>query len=124
MLRALKPDFIEDTNDARGWYGALCRFAHTDALIVLPHLGSQNGEACAFFGVTYKPELFRSCAYTLSLFISIILREVSQLVPDSSGWLQSYDATVQALLQFIEKENTASGLAQTGDTQDDADKDV
>lgn len=124
MLRALEPNFIEDTNDARGWYGALCRFAHTDALVVLPHLGSHDGEACAFFGVTYKPELFRSCPYTLSLFTSIILREVSQLVPDSSAWLQSYDATVQALLQFIEEENSASGFAQTDDTQDDAGKDA
>jgi len=124
MLKALGSSFIEDTNDARGWYGALCRFAHTDALVVLPHLGSQDGEACAFFGVKYKPDLLRSCAYTLSLFTSIMLREVSQLVPDSSAWHHSCSTTVEELLQFIKEENSASGLARTDHPQDDAGKDV
>jgi len=105
MLKALGPSFTEDKTDARDWYRALCRFAHTDALIVLPHLGSHEDEACAFFGVTYKPDLFRSCAYTLSLFACIMLREVSLLVPGSSLWLDSCKPMEDALLQVIEKEN-------------------
>jgi hypothetical protein len=118
MLDALGPGFVEDKTDARGWYGTLCRFAHTDALVVLPHLGSCDGEACAFFGVTYKPDLFRTCAYTFSLFASIMLREVSQLILRDTDWLQSCDATVEALLQFINEENAAFTLAQSDDVPD------
>jgi hypothetical protein len=105
MLSALGPNFVEDKSDAREWYGTLCRFAHTDALVVLPHLGSQNGESCAFIGANYKPDLFRTCAYTISLFTSIMLREISKMIPAHSAWQQRYNAAIEALLQFIENEN-------------------
>ena len=105
MLNALGSNFIENKGDARKWYGTLCRFAHTDALVVLPHLGSQNGESCAFIGANYKPELFRTCAYTISLFTSIILREISHMIPADSAWQQRYNAAIEAFLQFIENEN-------------------
>jgi hypothetical protein len=105
MLNALGPSFVEDKADARGWYGALCRFAHTDALVVLPHLGSHKGEPCAFIGANYKPDLFRTCAYTISLFISIMFREISHMISADSGWQQRYSTAVEALLQFIENEN-------------------
>lgn len=105
MLNALGPDFAEDKDDARGWYGALCRYAHTDALVVLPHLGSYKGDPCAFIGAKYKPALFSACAYTISLFTSIMLREISHLILSGSAWQKRYNETVEALLQFIEKEN-------------------
>lgn len=105
MFNALGPNFVEDKADARKWYGTLCRFAHTDALVVLPHLGSQNGESCAFIGANYKPDLFRTCAYTISLFTTIMLREISQMVLADSEWQQRYNEAIEALLQFIENEN-------------------
>ncbi len=124
MLNALGPSFTEHKTDARGWYHALCRFAHTDALVVLPHLGNHEGEACTFFGVTYKPDLFRSCAYTLSLFACIMLREVSLLVPGNSLWLDSCKPMVDALLLFIEKEKTAPTPAHASNAEDEVGKDV
>ena len=105
MLKALGPNFVENKTNARGWYGTLCRFAHTDAVIVLPHLGRYNGEPCAFFGAEYKPDLFRTCAYTISLFTSIMLREVSQMIPADAAWQQRYNTAIEGLLQFIEKQN-------------------
>jgi hypothetical protein len=105
MLNALGPDFVESKAEARGWYGALCRFAHTDSLVVLPHLGSYKGEQCAFIGAKYKPDLFRTCAYTISLFTSIMLREISKMISPNSGWQQRFMINVEALLQFIENEN-------------------
>ncbi len=105
MLKALGPEFIEDKAAAREWYGTLCHFAHTDSLVVLPHLGSYNGEACAFFGAKYKPDLFHTCAYTISLFTSIMLREVSQYIGPDVAWHQRYINTIEQLLHFIEQEN-------------------
>ncbi len=104
MLKALGPSFVEDRTDAREWYGTLCRFAHTDALVVLAHLGHCDGEPCTFFGAKYRPDLFRTCAYTIALFTSIMLREVSLFV-SASPWQQSYATTVGELLRFIEQEN-------------------
>jgi hypothetical protein len=105
MLKALGPNFIEDKNDARGWYSALCGFAHTDALVVLPHLGSHQGEPCAFIGVVFKPELYKACAYSISLFISIMLREISNMVSTSSDWHQRVTENIDLLLEYIEEEN-------------------
>lgn len=105
MLNDLGPNFPEDKTDARGWYGALCRFAHTDALVVLPHLGSYKGAPCAFIGAKYKPDYFSACAYAISLFTSIMLREMSCLVAPNSAWQQQYNKSVEVLLQFLEKEN-------------------
>jgi len=105
MLKALGPDFVERKADAHGWYGALCRFAHTDALVVLPHLGSYQGEQIAFFGGKYKTDLFRTCAYTISLFTSIMLREISKMISSNSEWQQRFMINLESLLQFIENEN-------------------
>jgi len=105
MLNALGPDFVENKDDVRGWYGALCRFAHTDALVVLPHLGSHQGEPCAFVGVMYKPDFFETCAYSISLFTSIMLREVSKMITPNSDWQQRFMESIESLLQFIEDVN-------------------
>ena len=105
MLNALGPHFVEEKADARGWYGALCRFAHTDALVVLSHLGSHNGEPCAFFGVKYKSDLFRTCAYTVALFTAIMLREISRMISADAAWQRHYNTAVEGLLEFIEQEN-------------------
>ena len=105
MLNSLGPDFVENKDDARGWYGALCRFAHTDALVVLPHLGSHPGEPCAFVGVMYKPDLFKTCAYSISLFTSIMLRESSKMISPDSDWQQRFIENIELLLQLIETEN-------------------
>jgi hypothetical protein len=105
MLNSLGPDFVENKKDARNWYGALCRFAHTDALVVLPHLGSHQGEPCAFVGVMFKPDLFRTCAYSISLFTSIMLREISKMISPDSDWQQRFTQNIELLLKFIETEN-------------------
>jgi hypothetical protein len=109
MLKSLGSDFLEQETDARGWYGALCRFAHTDSLVVLPHLGSHDGEPCAFFGAKFKPDLFRTCAYAISVFTGIMLREVSGLIPADAAWQQSCNTAVQQLLKYIQDENETSG---------------
>ena len=105
MLNALGPDFVDDKADAREWYGTLCHFAHTGALVVLPHLGSHNGEACAFYGAKYKPDLFRTCAYTISLFTSLILWDISQWMRPDVAWQERCIKTIERLRQFIGQEN-------------------
>jgi len=105
MLKALGPNFIENKDDARGWYSALCRFAHTDALVVLPHLGSHQGEPCAFIGVMFKPELYKTCAYSISLFMAIMLRDISNIVAPSSDWQHRFTENIESLLKYIEEEN-------------------
>jgi hypothetical protein len=104
MLKTLGPGFVEDKAAAREWYNILCRFAHTDALVVLPHLGSHNGETCAFFGAKFKPDLFSNCVYTISLFTSIMLWEVSPWMPPDSEWRERCNSVIELLLQFIEQE--------------------
>jgi hypothetical protein len=108
MLKALGTDFVEAKDDARGWYSTLCRFAHTDALVVLPHLGTYHGEACAFFGAKFKPLLFRTCAYTTSVCTSLMLRDVSQHVSLDATWQQQCNAQIESILQFIQQENETS----------------
>jgi len=105
MLNSLGPDFVENKDDARDWYGALCRFAHTDALVVLPHLGSHQGVPCAFVGVMYKPDLFKTCAYSISLFTSIMLREISKMISPDSDRQKRFIEKIESLLQLIETEN-------------------
>lgn len=105
MLNLLGPDFVESKEDARGWYGTLCRFAHTDAFVVLPHLRSHQGEPCAFVGVMHKPDLFRTCAYIISLFTSIMLREISKMISPDSVWQQRFIENIESLLKLIETEN-------------------
>ena len=105
MLNALGKEFVENKNDAREWYSTFCRFAHTDALVVLPHLGSHNGEACAFFGVKYKRDLFHTCAYTISVCTGLMLKEVSQCVAPDDPWQRECNIKIGSLLRFIEQEN-------------------
>lgn len=105
MLKQLGPGFIEDQDDVRGWYDMLCHFTHPSALVILPHFGTLNGEPCVFFGVNYKPDLFLTCTCAICLYTSIMLREVSQLVPADAAWHQRYNTTMDDLQKFIKQGN-------------------
>lgn len=105
MLRALGPDFPESKENAKEWYGVLCRMAHPDALIVLPHLGNQNGEPCAFIGAQYKEELFQTCGYTILSFSAIMIREVAQMIPTTSEWHNRGGEMFKKIRDFITQAN-------------------
>ena len=82
-----------------------CCFAHTDALVVLPHLGSRNGQPCSYFGAKYDPELLRTCAYAISMYVGIMLHEVSRMIHEDAAWHRCCGITMAELLKFIQQEN-------------------
>ena len=53
----------------------------------------------------YKPDFFETCAYSISLFTSIMLREVSKMITPNSDWQQRFMESIESLLQFIEDVN-------------------
>ena len=105
MLNALGPNFPEHKADASRCYSMLCSFAHTHALNVMPHLGAHKGEPCAFFGATYKANLFRVSAYLICTFTNLMLREISGMIATDAGWQERCKTAIEGLMQFLEKEN-------------------
>ena len=114
MLDELGPNFTESKDNAREWYGVLCRMAHSDALVVLPHLSSHNGQPCAFFGAQYKEELFQTCCYTILSFSAIMIREVAQMIPSASKWHESGSKVFAEILEFIKQSNANFKTAGNG----------
>lgn len=104
MLEALGNTFPSE--NARKLYRGLCRFAHTDPLVVLPHLGNKNGDECVFFGAKYKKDLFCTCAYAITLLTSTMIADISQWINLENPWRQSSIAVINASIMFIEKENS------------------
>jgi hypothetical protein len=105
MLAALGDDLMPKRDQAKAWYDTLCRFAHTDAHTVLPHLGTHNGEAVVFFGAKFKPALFRSCVYLQAMWGGIMLDDVAPWISTDSEWHHRSRDLVERILGFLDQEN-------------------
>ena len=89
------------------WYSMLCRFAHTDAMGVLPQISTDfsPNETTIHFGSTYKDDLFRVSAYTISTWAGVMLSDVSQWILNTSDWHEKMTKIEARIIEFIEQEN-------------------
>lgn len=107
MLAKLGPDFLPVKGKMKEWYGTLCSFAHTDPLNLLTQLSNDfdPNETSVHFGTTFNLSLFKTTAYTLSLWIGIMLSTAKKLVPDNLNWHVQEENVNKKLIQYIENEN-------------------
>lgn len=105
MLNELDEDFLK--KQMKDWYDVLCRFAHPHAVGVLPLISNTfvPDETSIFYGTTYKDELFRASAYSISVWTGVMLGEVGQWIPHTNKWYQKRSILVGRVLKFIDEEN-------------------
>ncbi len=107
MLKALGDEFNPLKGQMRGWYDTLCRFAHPDAVNLLPLISNNflPDETSIHFGTTFKEQLFTACAYSISLWAGVLLSDVALWVPSSKDWHNEFAKLHDKIFDFIEKEN-------------------
>ena len=106
MLNELGDDaFIK--KQKKDWYAVLCCFAHPHAAGVLPLISNifVPDETSIHYGTTYKDEIFRASAYSISIWTVIMLDDVSRWVPNTNEWYQKRSILVEKILRFIDEEN-------------------
>jgi len=109
MLKKLGPDFFPVQEKMKKWYGTLCSFAHTDPINLVSQISYdfQFKETSIHFGTTFDLTLFKTSAYTLSMWIGIMLSTIKRWVPEKHQWhIQEIEAQ-NKLIQYIDNENTA-----------------
>ena len=109
MLKELDADFDPLKGQMKKWYSALCSFAHTDPLVLLPQISTDliPNETSIHFGSTYKSDLFRASAYALSLWTGVMLSSISQWVPNTNKWHNEMIKIEESIIKFIDQENEA-----------------
>ena len=107
MLKKIGKDFNPLKGKMRKWYGTLCRFAHTDPVGVLPQISTNfvPDETSINYGTTYKDDLFKASAYTISLWTAVMLAEISQWIPNTKEWHNKRSLLEEKVLKFINEEN-------------------
>ena len=110
MLTQLGSDNpLED--QMRKWYKALCRFAHTGPVGVLPQISTDYipGEKTVHFGSTYKDNLFMSSACYISKWTGIMLVSINQFVPNANQWHKEMINIINRIIKFTDQEEKAYG---------------
>ena len=107
MLNKLDKKFNPLKGQMRQWYGTLCRFAHTDAVGVLPQISTDvaPNETTIHIGVTYNEKLFMASSYAISHWAGVMLAEISQWVPDAHEWHNRLTRIEERIIEFIDQEN-------------------
>lgn len=88
-------------------YHILCRFAHTDAVAVLPQISSGlvPNEITIHYGTTFKNDLFMASSYQITELIGHMLCAISHWIPNMDGWHNKFNNISNQILSFIEQEN-------------------
>ncbi len=88
-------------------YHTLCRFAHSNAVCVLPQISHDYApnEISVQLGSTYKDDLFMACVYQITELTGHMLSAVSQLVPNINEWQYRCSKIGKRILAFIDQEN-------------------
>lgn len=107
MLNGLDKNFNPLKGKMQEWYSTLCRFAHTNAVGVLPQISTDfaPNETTIHFGSTYKDNLFRASAYVINLWTAVILTEISPWVPSINEWHNKMIKIMERIIEFIDQEN-------------------
>jgi len=111
MLKELDEDLGKLKNNMRGWYSTLCRFAHTDAVGVLPQISNDlaPNETSINFVSAYKDDLFRASAYAISLWTGVMLSDISRWIPNTHEWNSKMEKIEERIIEFIDQENKKYG---------------
>ena len=86
------------------WYGTLCRFAHTDAICIIPQISGDRypNETTIHYGTTYKRERFRGSAYLIAGLIGFVLPDFGMENHAASEWHKKHQALEKRILDFIQ----------------------
>jgi hypothetical protein len=114
MLNKLDKDFNPLKGKMKNWYSTLCRFAHTDAVGVIPQIFTDfaPNETSIHFGSTYKDGLFRASTYAISLWTGVMLSDISQWIPNVNEWHKVKIGIEGRIMEFIDQENKKYGQTQ------------
>jgi hypothetical protein len=114
MMKILEEDFGNLKKNVKGWYSTLCRFAHTDAVGVLPQIATDlhPNETTINFGSTYNDSLFKVSTYAISLWTGIMLSDISAWIPNTDEWHSKMIEVEEKILEFIDQENKKSGYCK------------
>lgn len=109
MLAKLGPDFSPVQKEMKKWYATLCSFAHTDPINLVSQISYdfQPEETSIHFGTTFNLSLFRTSAYTLAMWIGIMLSTIKKWVPQKHEWHILEIEFQSKLLHYVDNENTA-----------------
>ena len=107
MLKRLDNNYLSLRDKMQECYSVLCRFAHTDAVGILPHISTNYApdETTIQFGSTYKDNLFKASAYEISQFAGHMLNAIYQWVPNSNEWHNKYKNIMEKIVAFIDEQN-------------------
>lgn len=107
MRNALGENFNPLKEEMKQWYDVLCCFAHPNAAGVLPQISANfiPGETSIHYGTTYKDDLFRASAYSISLWIDVMLSDISQWIPNTNEWHNRLVKIEKRIIEFIDQEN-------------------
>ena len=109
MLTKLGSDFSPVIKRMKKWYSTLCSFAHTDPINLVSHISQDMhpNETSIHFGTTFDQDLFKTSAYTLAMWIGIILSTIKSFVPEKNHWHEQEVQLQKELLRYIDEQNKA-----------------
>ena len=109
MLAKLGPEFSPVQKEMKKWYSALCSFAHTDPINLVSQISNDfhPNETSVHFGTTFNLIFFKTSAYTLGMWVSIMLSTIKKWVPEKHEWHIQEIAFQKMLFQYIDDENKA-----------------
>jgi len=109
MLNELDEDFNPLKGQMKGWYSALCSFAHPNPINLLSQISTERipDETSIQFGATFNRDLFRASSYVICLWAGVMLSTISIWVPTSNQWHNEMIRIVDRIVRFIDQENTA-----------------
>lgn len=107
MLAKLGPEFSLVQREMKKWYSTLCSFAHTDPINLVSQISNdfQPNETSVHFGTTFNLIFFKTSAYTLAMWISIMLSTIKKWVPEKNEWHSQEIEYQKKLFQYIDNEN-------------------
>jgi hypothetical protein len=115
MMKVIEEDFGNLKKNVKGWYSTLCRFAHTDAVGVLPQISTDlfPNETSINFGSTYKDSLFKTSTYAISFWTGVMLSDISAWIPNTNEWHSKMTEIEEKIIRFIDQENKKSGYGKS-----------